>query len=502
MLQVVPALLAMAALAACSAPPQPALKPKLDARGPYLICATEAASKNFADSVEKLRRLHGDAELIIFAAGDLRGIGEKLRKRSPRYVLLFVEPHELDANFAWRWLSLTSRLDSDPFVDTRTGIITGATPTTVAVLADRLLSVAAGQVALPATFVDNLGPNSEAKPEDFFRNATSWMIPVMASRFNIFSLSHGSKAFDKGHFASMQDAGVIHFGGHGHPDRIDDGIRALSLAEFRLSPCIVFNGACYTGVTARWFDVFNQTGKVVKAAVEPASSFCLQMLDKPIFGYLAALHADHGVPVYQEMEYIAYSGNSLGDAIKYTQMGVIMANGGQPKSFPILVAGEQAPDWSAAEVMMNGTASRVLFGDPSLIVTDAFATAPFEVSCEPGENSLKVVATPKNLSLKSTFTDTYFSDMSAVPNQFNDRALIAVPLPPTWKGVDSVKVVSCRKGPDELRNRLVGYAVEADQGEARLLVQVDFETQGYMQSKFRDSATRLELLATKKMHAP
>jgi len=55
--------------------------------------------------------------------------------------------------------------------------------------------------------------------------------------------------------------------------------------------------------------------------------------------------------------------------------------------------------------MLKGTASRVLFGDPSLIVADAFTGPPFRVTMvERGRDALGVTATLANPALKSTFT--------------------------------------------------------------------------------------------------
>lgn len=492
-------------LCSCSLLPQAAshepLRLRLDTRGPYVICATGAAGRRYADSIEKARSLHKAADVIRFESDNLQGMASQLRKHSPRYVLLFIEPQELDANFAWRWLSMTSRLDGDPFVDTRTGIITGSSASTVSQYLERISKISVDSLALSPNLIDNLGPNTEAKPQDFFVNAGSWMIPVMSDRFSVTSISHGSHAFDSNHEDALRNAGLIHFGGHGQPERIEGGIKASLLPRMEMPPCVVFNGACYTGVTSTWFDPFNPSGKVIEKSLNPAHTFCVNILDKPVLAYLAALHADHGIPVYQEMEYMCYSGNSLGDAIKYSQVGVTMANGGVTKVLPQLTGGEQSPKWTPAEVMMNGTASRVLFGDPALICGDAFTSEPFEISCQTSGNICKITVEPKNLALKSTFTDTYHSDLSSDQNQFNDRALFAVPLPEDWDGIDSVIVTKCSSGDSELRSRVIGYAVEHDQGRQQLIVQVDFETHGYMQSKFRHPATNLELTARRAKRA-
>jgi hypothetical protein len=248
---------------------------------------------------------------------------------------------------------------------------------------------------------------------------------------------------------------------------------------------VAFNGACYTGVTQRWYDQFNQDGKIIEKTVPTADCFCLNFLRTDAIAYLAALHPDHGIPVYQEMEFLAYSGAPLGDVIKQTYDGVILASGGRVPKFERLKAGMPAPAWSPSEMMLKGTASRVLFGDPSLIVAAAFATPPFKVDVKADGDSLRITATLANAALKSSFTDTYWSDLSRDPNLFNDRALFVADLPRGWGAVGGVEGVEVNAGGQRMKQRLVGYAVEVAGDRRRLHVQVDVPSEGYMTSPFR-----------------
>lgn len=128
----------------------------------------------------------------------------------------------------------------------------------------------------------------------------------------------------------------------------------------------------------------------------------------------------------------------------------------------------------------------MLFGDPALIVTDAFTEPPFETSTAAvHSDQLRITAKLVNTELKSEFTDTYHSDLSSDKQQFNDRALVRVELPEQWEDVRSVQVTSVQAGGENLTHRLVGYAVEVDHGIRRLHVQVDVPTTGYMQSRLR-----------------
>jgi len=109
------------------------------------------------------------------------------------------------------------------------------------------------------------------------------------------------------------------------------------------------------------------------------------------------------------------------------------------------------------------------------------------------DGSLFIQATLVNTQLKSTYTDTYHANLSANPNQFNDRALIAAPLPANWKSVGNVEVAGVQAGRRAIRHRLVGYAVESENDSNWLHVQVDVPTQGFMQSALRTARAIVEL---------
>jgi len=81
--------------------------------------------------------------------------------------------------------------------------------------------------------------------------------------------------------------------------------------------------------------------------------------------------------------------------------------------------------------------------------------------------------------LKSTYTDTYQSDMSKT-RQFNDRALLLFPLPEGWDIVKKVSVSDVTCNGKSIKHRLVGYAVESDGKKPYLHIQIDLPSSGYM----------------------
>lgn len=373
------------------------------------------------------------------------------------------------------------------------GFITGDSPESVATFVERIAAAIRGAIRLPGKLIDNLGPNMQAGKHEFHQSQGSFFLSSFAGRLGLETISHGAEAFAKERLKSMDSAGLLHFGGHGHPDRIDDGLSGTQARHLALAPCIAFNGACYTGVTGRWFDQWTAERKVSERTVAPVDCFCLNLLANQVLAYLAALHPDHGIPVYQEMEYLAYSGASLGDVMKNTHDGVVLASGGKLPVFEPFVDGRPSPQWTPSDVMLKGTAARVLFGDPAMVVGEAFVKPPFEVSFEQDDDAIHVTATLLNAGLKSMLTDTYHADMAWDPNGFNDRALITVDLPQGWRQVADVEVISVETGGKPLRFRLVGHGIEHDGGVSRLQVQVDVPTEGYMQSKLRTKGAKVEL---------
>jgi hypothetical protein len=412
----------------------------------------------------------------------------------PKYALIVITPEELDVNFAWNWLSITTRIDDDPLVDVSSGSLTGATPDAAFSFVERIAKAVAGELQISGKLVDNLGPNTQAPQRSFFQQRGCLMIPVVGQRAALASISHGPNAFTDERLDSMRDAGLVHFGGHGYPDRIVDGLSGQQAKALQLPGSVVFNGACYTGVTHRWFEQWTAAGTVKERTVARGDSFCLNLLQNNVIAYLAALHPDHGIPVYQEMEYMAYTGASLGDVMRHTHNGVILGSGGRLPQVEPFTDGMPSPQWTPSDIMLKGTAARVLFGDPALIVTDAFTKPPFDISKTAIDgDQFTITAELVNTELKSEFTDTYHADLASDKQLFNDRAQIRIDLPDGWEEVGSCRVTSVQAGGQDLRHRLVGQAVEIDQGSRHLHVQVDVPTTGYMQSRLRRAGTAITL---------
>ncbi len=439
----------------------PTLPVSLDPAGPYLILTSARAEKAHPQALAEALKLHPRA---VRGRLDLPGLSQAsalLKRHRPHYTLVVLMPDELDANLAWRWLELASRLDGDPFLDTRTGFLVGAE---AAAYFQRLAGVLSGRERVPASLVDNLGPISQGlKAGQLQTNRSSFFLPAL-SGLKVLTLGHGPGLPPAAALESMATAGLLHLGGHGLPDRVTEGMTASQARQLQLPPAFVFNGCCYGGVTGRYYEAGGwKTAR---------SSFCLAVLSRRPLAYFASLHPDHGMPVYQEIERLAWEGGSAGSLIKATHDEVILSLGAA--RMPVLKAG-QPPAWTPGQMMLYGTASRVLFGDPAVVLELPRVAAPLALA----EGEVRV----QNPALAASLTDTFAGDLCSTPNMFNARAVFLL------SGQKSpVTITGVTVGQKALRYRVVGQAVELGRG---LRVQVDCESTGMFRSPFFSRQARI-----------
>ncbi len=473
--------------------PKTDLTVRIDRKGPYLILTSDSAISDYAEALRTAKQLHPEAVIVNFDPSRPESARGALERYGPRYVMIVLRPEELDAVFAWAWIKLAASMDDDPFLDTRTGFITGESPAAAAAFIKRIFDTVEGRLRLPGRFIDNLGPNLMAEKTAWYKNPGAFMIPCYEGRFGAATISHGRQGFSRERLGEMAGAGLIHYGGHGYPDRVVDSLNGVYIRRLKLAPCVFFNGACYTGVTDRWFE-FGE--RIKERHVDPKVCFCLGVLANNAVAYLAALHPDHGIPVYQEMERLAYTGVSLGEIMRGTHDTVILASGANPFEPPAVKEGMTSPAWGPAEIMLFGTASRILFGDPAMIPVEAFCEPPFTVTARESEGCLDVTASVRNTRLKSTFADTFASDMSET-GQFNSRAHLVIDLPPAWRDEARLTNITVQADGKTIPHRLVAWAVEREGNVRRLHAHVDARSTGYLESPLQRAGATISFRMTR-----
>ncbi len=193
------------------------------------------------------------------------------------------------------------------------------------------------------------------------------------------------------------------------------------------------------------------------------------------------------------MEYLLTTGASCGDTMKHTYDNVVMGEGGKRPSCPRFEEGKPSPLRTPKDIMLYGTAARVLFGDPTAHPVARVSPGPFKISVEQQGKGYVARVQLMNPLVKYSLQDTFHSHLSADKRQFNDRIYVRIPLPRGVTEVTGLTVRSARRGKQDLEHELMAHAVEALDGRYWLHVQVDFPTTGYQQSAMRSSRTELHI---------
>jgi hypothetical protein len=417
-----------------------------------------------------------------------------LRTERIRDVLVVVPPEVVDVDFAYDLHRMATRVDDDPFADVRVGVITGRDVD--AALRFLAATSAARRTAPPpnGSLLELLGPNVRDDAKTYF-----WRRPTQFARMRGWrqdSVNHGMRGWPDDALPRLEGFQILHLGGHGVPERIEHGLTAQQLARLDLAGTVVFNGACWTGVTRHWY----RLGDPTAARQTADDTFCLAMLDTGAVAYVAATHPDHGVPVMQEVEHVLVTGAPVGEAIRATVAGLVLARGGKALELPSF-RDRRLPDLRPrGAVEWYGTASRLLYGDPRLRPCGAAMAEPFTFEASPDESGgTRVTATLRDPAARALLTNAYDGDLASDPTQFNTRAWLRIP----WdadRPARRVELVGARAAralfakATDVAARVVGHAVEIDDGECTLHVQVDLASDGLFTSPFRRVGSTVTLV--------
>lgn len=457
----------------------------VSSRASEIIVTDIDAEDSYFPVVQYASQASGTNEILTFSRPE--ELLSRLRKIKPDFVLMVMRPETIDLNFAYDLLDTASRIDDDPFVDFCYGIITGRSPEATLSFMKETQAVRDDPGLIPGGAIDVLGPNGIDSSE-----VSIWPYAMTLPylwRYKCKSLNHGMRGYPDDRLKDLEGYGIIHFGGHGIPDRIENGITAEQIGRVNLSHALFFNGACWTGVTHSYFDF--RHGRIEKKVCK--DPFCLRVLDKRPAAYFAAVHPDHGIPVYQEMERLFYTGASLGEVMKYTYDQVVLASRGMDCKLSKWKPGAPTPTTGRGKTELYGSAARLLYGDPRVKPIIEPVAPPYRADVEKTLEGLYVQAVMNNLLLRFTHMDTFSGDLCAESVPFNDRMYLQLNIPKDVS-VGEVEIVSAKGRNGDLKHRLVAYALEEWRGKRILHVQIDFEATAYQVSPYRDKSSIVELL--------
>lgn len=406
------------------------------------------------------------------SAADLESLLPKLREYQPEHVAFVTRPEQIDVNLARNLFRLATRVDDDPFVDFSYGMITGPTPEDAIGLAEAgrqaeserqkpelgILGVADGGV------LNKSLSQSQAIPLTGLTLPVTWS--TIASRNG-----NGDPAFVEQTLRQLESKPLFALAGHGFPDGIVGGPNHRDLQGRDFSGAIVYNIACYTGVTSNWFQTDFQSSRIKQNRIATSESFCLNMLQTGVAGYVAyTCPRPAGPEMFADVLSLATEGISIGEQRRRHANSVILTHLSQNElsttGFESLEDGQSIKVRRATDEIVRGMSTgSVLFGDP--------ATVPFRQTR--GAYPIKSRVTKKgnklivDVSIDGPLWHWFCSDQL---EQSNMKVEARIPMAPAR--IKSVRVDKLPFG-DGRPTKKTTAAVETHRGNTFLHVKATFD---------------------------
>jgi lanthionine synthetase-like protein len=340
----------------------------------YVVLVGMSDRDPYHAAADRLARHHRTKHIVRFDPEHPEKIAAKLRRIDPTHVAIVLRPEQIHVNSVRRFLKMATTIDKDPFVDFDFGYITGATAKEA------------------TTFVENIIRDAKRRPVKRLARASvgggkgpcySRKETFMAGglRFPMTRLTfvkpegkeERDQAFLDEHLADIEGCDAIMMGGHGMPWMIGGGPQAEDVAKLSLYPAVVFNYACYTGVTGVYPERKYESGKYafLLKKIELKRSFALAVIRAGATGYVAYVNPRPAGPEMSIDFQRVLAGASLGESrrIDYAKIVLGYLGFGEP--------GITVPDWKdgvrkpttevepVRHMMLEGSTGGVLFGDPA-----------------------------------------------------------------------------------------------------------------------------------------
>ena len=216
----------------------------------------------------KLRNGRG----IRASLDDLNSLLPKLKRCQPEYVAFVARPDQIDVNFARQVLKLATRVDDDPFVDFSFGVITGHTADDAIRLVESGSRVTSRNPDLGILGVADSAVLKESQNREQAISLRGLTVPMSWATI----VNDGG---DKDHvfmdriLDQFKVKTLFTLAGHGFPNGIVGGPKRGDLTGRRFDGTVVYNVACYTGVTSGWYQSGFQNSKVRRFQIQPEESF-------------------------------------------------------------------------------------------------------------------------------------------------------------------------------------------------------------------------------------
>lgn len=438
----------------------------------YVIVSLVEKGDPYEKAGVKLAKLRNVSRASAMRASvkDIESLLPKLKQAQPDYVAFIARPEQIDVNLARQLFQLATRIDDDPFVDFAYGVITGHTPE------DAIQLGQSGSRVESNRQKPNLGILGVADPGHLKKSQSQEQVvplPGLALPMNWATIAadeeNPDQDFIEKTLKQFQSKSLFAFAGHGYPDGVVGGPKHDDLQDCDFSGAVVYNVACFTGVTSDWYDTDFQTSTVQRKQVKAEESFCLSMLRTGVAGYIAyACPRPAGPEMFADMLSMATEGISTGEQRRRQANRVILTHLGQDVTatgFEVLKDDQPVNRKSVDEVVRRMSTGSLLFGDPA---TQPFRKTkgayPVATELTKQENELLV-----DVNVKGPFWHWFCSDQLE-QSYMKIETRIAVP-PGGIKSVTISKLPFGEKYPAEK----VTAAIETHDGNSFLHVKAAFQ---------------------------
>lgn len=365
----------------------------------YVVVSLVDQTDPYHDAAEKLGELRG-AKITYGQPGEIDKLLPVLKKETPRHVGFVVRPTDFDVKLARSVLSLSTQIDDDPFVDFAYGFVTGLSAERAVKLVEAgknrkpvsaplltMVGVASQQMGKSRTFDQVLPLRGSTLRQTYHMISAS--DDAASGNVDPDQLSARDDEFLSSLMPSLDRKPLLVFAGHGYPREVIGGPSYKHLQGRDFSGAIALNIACYTGVTHGWTHV-DGTAKTIA----PEESFCLNMLDTGVAGYVAyACPRPAGPTMLGEAVTLATAGETMGQARQRRYNQVILSHlqlGNAGLYLPPDNDSKQ-PRRDVQKLLTAMSSGGILFGDPAIVAFSPSAEHhPVETSVKLSGNRLAV----------------------------------------------------------------------------------------------------------------
>lgn len=419
--------------------------------GPYLVVSLVEPASEFYPAAELLAQRHS-ARIANAAPADLESLLNELRNSAPEHVAIVVHPEDLDVNLVNRIFKLSTEVDADPFVDFAWGVITGRD----GAAAKKLVLASEPGADRPSPSISMFGVGGAGLQKSMTQKA-QW--PLRKGQLEVTSyLAKGESDHDRDtsyiseSMPALGQSSIVLLASHGYPDGLVAGPKASDLRQVDLAGCVLFNIACYTGVTKNWYDEDHREMKVRKNSIDLKDSFCLQAIDCGVAGYFAyTCPRPAGPTMMGDAILLSTTGDSLGELFREGLQSVVMAhllNGDSQVNISHLAEGTSlGADRTPGSAVRQMSTGGVLFGDP------AFRPFPPMADADPrvlkwNEQGNPVAA---EVRIESPLFHFFASDQINYWEDYHPALRLECRLPIGKSRIEKVDVISVPEAADDYR---------------------------------------------------